>query len=40
MSGRSSKRERRLGRPLLVAYLVLALVGIVVAAVSLLVMHF
>jgi|HubBroStandDraft_1064217.scaffolds.fasta_scaffold347354_2 hypothetical protein len=31
--------ERRLGRPLLVAYLVLALVGVVVVAVSIVVMH-
>jgi hypothetical protein len=31
--------ERRLGRPLLVAYLVLALFGIAVVAVSLAVMH-
>jgi hypothetical protein len=32
--------EERLGRPLLVAYLVLAIFGIAVVAVSVLVMHF
>jgi hypothetical protein len=34
-----ARAERRIGRPVLVAYLVLALFGIVVVAVSIVVMH-